>query len=383
MELDALRVTTVRTEQELAALSVDYRTLIGAMPVVLPFQLPEWHVTWWRTFATKSLAVRDSLRVLVVHRGARCVAIAPFFASERPAIGPLRLRMLQLFGADPNFTEIRSVLFDPSYEEVCARKLLAHLHTQHDWDLVTWSGVGDGTGLARVLAEDRDASWSVPNVHFVLDLPKTFEELRKSLKRNIRESLRHGYNSLKREGHAFELQVAESPAAVAEALPHFYELHRQRATLGETVRHADRFALRGGRAFLDAIADSLSPLGVFKVFTLRVAGAVVAVRIGFVQGKQLYLYYSGFDPAWARYGVMTTTLAETIRWAIDRGLTSIDLSTGNDVSKTRWAPRAIGFHDVMQPHASNRGALAAALLSTGDRLRAGPLGKLLPVRRWE
>jgi hypothetical protein len=35
---------------------------------------------------------------------------------------------------------------------------------------------------------------------------------------------------------------------------------------------------------------------------LRVNGQAVAAQLCFVDRGQLYLYYSGFDPAWACYG---------------------------------------------------------------------------------
>jgi hypothetical protein len=35
---------------------------------------------------------------------------------------------------------------------------------------------------------------------------------------------------------------------------------------------------------------------------------------------------------------MTTTVAEAIQYAILHGMKSVNLSTGNDVSKTRWNP---------------------------------------------
>jgi CelD/BcsL family acetyltransferase involved in cellulose biosynthesis len=75
-----------------------------------------------------------------------------------------------------------------------------------------------------------------------------------------------------------------------------------------------------------------------RVFELKVADRVVASRLGFLLGDELYLYFSGFDPAMARYSVMTTTVAETIKWAIAQGVRFVNLSPGTDVSKTRWSP---------------------------------------------
>jgi len=68
------------------------------------------------------------------------------------------------------------------------------------------------------------------------------------------------------------------------------------------------------------------------VFQLRIADAVVASRIGFVIGDGLYLYPSGFDPAWGRYSVMTTMMAEALRYAIASGLRTVNLSLVDEQS---------------------------------------------------
>jgi hypothetical protein len=60
----------------------------------------------------------------------------------------------------------------------------------------------------------------------------------------------------------------------------------------------------------------------------------------------MYLYYSGFDPTYRRYSVMTRVLAESIKYAIAEGINSINLSTGIDVSKTRWSPQATTYRAV-------------------------------------
>ena len=82
--------------------------------------------------------------------------------------------------------------------------------------------------------------------------------------------------------------------------------------------------------------------------------------MGLVLGRELYLYYSGYDPAWHRFSVMTTLVAEAIKWAIAQRLTLVNLSVGTDVSKTRWRPRAIPHREaiVTAPHARGHVAFA-------------------------
>ena len=111
---------------------------------------------------------------------------------------------------------------------------------------------------------------------------------------------------------------------------------------------------------------------------------MVATRVGFVVGDSLYLYYSGYDPAWARFGVMTTTLAEAIKYAIGRGMATVNLSPGTDVSKTRWGPRAIELGSAVQVARSLKSRLAYQLYLRARAYKALPpwLGGRIARRTW-
>ena len=121
-----------------------------------------------------------------------------------------------------------------------------------------------------------------------------------------------------------------------------------RARRTGTVSHRDVFESQPARAFLREVARDFAARGRMRVFSLRIAGEVVATRVGFVCADHLYLYYSGYDPEWARYSVMTTVVAETMRYAIDQRLACVNLSFGADFSKERWRPLATVFPSVVQ-----------------------------------
>src|SRR4029077_1169734 len=126
--------------------------------------------------------------------------------------------------------------------------------------------------------------WLQPIDDGVLDLEPTWEGFRAKLKRNIRESLRHCYNSLKREGVRVDLEVARTPTDVKRGLDRFLALHSMRAQVKGTIEHADRFAALRARAFLYDVCDRLTTLDKTRVFLLKVRDQVVAARIGFVVG---------------------------------------------------------------------------------------------------
>ena len=110
------------------------------------------------------------------------------------------------------------------------------------------------------------------------------------------------------------------------------------------MRHADVFDSAPARALLRDYCLTLARRDALRIFQLVVGGKVAATRIGFVLGDEIYLYFSGYDSAYARFSIMTTTVAEAIKWSIGQGLRIVNLSTGDDVSKTRWRPQQVSYH---------------------------------------
>ena len=154
-----------------------------------------------------------------------------------------------------------------------------------------------------------------------------------------------------------------------------------------TTEHPNRFAGAALRQFLQEVCGELAARDMVRVFQLQIGGRVVASRIGFEIADSLYLYYSGFDPEWSKYSVMTTTVAEAIKYAIARGLKTVNLSPGNDVSKTRWGPREIP-HQIAYEHSGRLRSRLVRQVYVKARSRAGLQGwllnRLIPGRRnWD
>ncbi len=304
-----------------------------------PFATWDWAVAWWAQLREEKLGVTDSLSIRTVRtREGQLVAVAPMLISRRPSVGPIRVRQLQFFGADPNITEQRGLLGLPEWRSEAYRALVGHaLHNAEGWDSMLLSGVPVNLDLGA-LTRSSDFAWVGQTADYLLTLPNSWAAFRTALPRNIKESLRKCYNSLKRDGLEFRLQLAETVDSVEPALQRFFELHAARAELKGTVAHNNAFATAGAQHFLKDVCRRFVARGALRIFQLVIDEKVVAVRIGFVTGDTLYMYYSGYDPAFAQYSVMTTTLAEAIQYGISHGFSRMNLSTGNDVSKARWDP---------------------------------------------
>ena len=377
----AARVATtmVRDLAGIRALEPDYEHLYRAIGSPLPFARQEWHLAWCDHFLNQNSRVEDQpLFCVLREQSGDCFAIVPLILARR-RVGPLTVGTVALVGSDPAITEIRGPLIKPGREQEAVRAVHEFLDQIVDWDWIQWEMVN--RPLAEALGQESTPEWYQEVQACILDLPSSWEEFRAGLSRNIRESLRHCYNSLRRDGHAFELVVARRPREVFPAIERFLDLHSRRAAMARGPKHRNVFGGHATRRFLHDVCARQSAQDALRVFQLRIGGAIVASRIGFVCGDSLYLYYSGFDPEWARYSVMTTTQAEAFKYAIAHGFKSVNLSLTAEQSKARWHPRIIRFRSALV----HRKRLRSRIVSAAYRLamsRQGQSARKLSAMFW-
>ena len=357
--MQRLAVETITNEAGLVALEPEWVALEAASGNTLPFRTAAWTSSWWAHLRQTRRALRDVLAVRAVRTDAgRLVGVAPMMVTERPGAGPFAVRCLQFMGTDPNVTELRGPLFLPELEEACFRAVADDVaRDSARWDWTVWSGV-PRTGTSAALLESGGVTWTREIPSYVLPLTGDWAAFKTALPRNVKESLRKCYNAPKRDGLALAFEVVTDPADVPGAVEDLFRLHSARALLEGTIRHGDVFADEGVRSFMLDVCGRLARRGVTRIFRLRIGDAVVATRIGFALNDCLYLYYSGFDPAFGKYSVMTTTVAEAIQYAFTEGFASVNLSTGTDVSKTRWNPEERMHFEGEQESPKVRGRVA-------------------------
>lgn len=338
-----MHIKVLSTASEFDAISVEWRALEALVPFLLPFQTYDWNRSWWQIFSVQTVFRRDELSIIVFYDKDQLVAVAPYAISYLGRKAFSVYRYVRPFGADPNLTEIRTPLILPGYEKDVFQHLAAPYRPQLSGFTEQQMIVSDENG--EQLFTQRCAMRQIDKrkiSNYVLDLGKDWDSFRSGLKRNIKESIRHCYNSLARDKLQPVLKVVTGHQALPEHLPTFYHLHSSRASAQLTVEHPDYFSNPLHKALIASLlktpfADKM------QLFCLEIDGKIVAIRMGFLMGEELYLYYSGYDLAYARYSVMTTLLVEIIRWSLDKNIQRLNLSVGEDVSKTRWGPRVISY----------------------------------------
>jgi CelD/BcsL family acetyltransferase involved in cellulose biosynthesis len=366
--------------EALKALAPEWDALDRAQPLRLPFTSPTWLLPWWKHFAQSRALLRDGLRAYAFRDGKALVGLATLVITHRPR-GPLAMRQLQPLGADPNVTELNPVLALPGQDEAVHEALQEALGRDGGWDFARW-WVQTGSGAERVLKRAPDVEWRGEKPVFLLEPGPSWETFKSSRPRNIKESLRKCYNSLTRDGHAFTFHVRAQASHLPLALDRFFALHAARAKATDTIAHGDVFGSFRAKGFIREVMNRFAQQGRARVYELEIGGEVVASRIGFALDDTLYLYFSGYRGDWGKYSVMTTLTTEALKHAIAEGKTTVNLSFGRDVSKTRWDPKELLFVGAHQPSSSLRsrlGHLALGLLEdagAADTLKALRSSKL-------
>jgi CelD/BcsL family acetyltransferase involved in cellulose biosynthesis len=333
-----LDVDIVHSEEGLVRLAPEWCSLEGEVPNALPFQSYAWNRAWWKAYANNHKFREDRLNIVVIREAHDLVGIIPLMESTFHILGARIFRYVRPLGA--SLGEIRTFLALPGFEDVVLSKWLElavaysfrpalHEITAQRESLIS---LGNRTTALRLLRKHE-----IP--FYVIEPGSSWETYRSNRKRNIKQSLRHCYNSIARQGWRAELRVMSDPAQIILNLPDFYAMHSARANARTAVAHPDYFYTQANRGFLeDFICGFPGRTTKPFLFSLLIEGKPVAMRMGLLMDRELFMYCSGFDLKYARYSVMTTLVAEVIKWAISMSIPRINLSIGRDVSKTRWGP---------------------------------------------
>ena len=378
--MSSLRIECITTQPELEQLETEWRALEPRI-LPVPFTSYDWNIAWWKHMHSARKAVCDSLFVITLRDTENQLrGVAPLMITHRPAVGPLRLAQLQFFGADQNITEMRGLAAPVEDAPWLYAELIEYLRTQKQWDWMKLTGLPAATLAKEVVEKIYPATrWTRELFNFYLVLQPTWEEFKSGLSRNIKESLRKCANAPKRDGLNFTFNVARTMDEARPALDEFFRLHAARSQLTDTISHPNVFAEPNARDFLIEVCDRYVARDALRIFQLRSADRVIATRIGLVSGESVYFYYSGYDTEFSKYSVMTTAVAEGIKYCIESGFKTINLSTGRDVSKERWSPAETLYLEAEL----NAPAISSIAKYRAFRFASGVLAKSLSrTRLW-
>jgi len=358
-----LSVSDITTDHGFDLLREDWNRLVDRLDVPSPFQSWEWCRAWWKHFGSG-----HRLRIVVFRDEGEIVGIAPLHQRRYgPFLGPSILAPLgwEDHRRKQGITEQNELLFPSSHRAGLLAALSSWLEGRA-WSLALIPGNQMPPPLEGWAAE-KLVLLGRPMWSYYRSLPATWAEVVAGLGKSMRDNVKYYPRLLERSGHRTTLRVCATPADVAAATPAFLRLHQARATSGASVAHEDRFRFSDRRAFLMEVGPMLAAAGKLKVGLLEVDDSIVAAQVWLETGSTMFIYYSGFDPAWSHFSVQLVATIECLKDGIGRGLTSVEFLRGGGLAKERWeTSKRLRVNVTL----ARRPALARLLLSV-PRIRRG------------
>jgi CelD/BcsL family acetyltransferase involved in cellulose biosynthesis len=304
-------------DEQFDRVSGEWAGLIAQTPDPIPFATPAWQRVWLDHFQAGR-----TLRLLTARDGERLIGVAPFICDGDRAefVGHYSICDYMDAMVTPGFerSNIPSILGRLADEGVRTIDLRGLRAASPTLEAVTEAAPAAGFAAAR---EDEALS---PSVH----LPETWEDYLNTLSKKDRHELRRKLRRLDSAGGDVVLKVVTDAAEAATGLDTLFHLMRI------SSHHKEEFLDRPGmEAFFREMTATMAAEGMLRFYFLTFDGEAVASVLNFDLGGQLYMYNSGYDPAYSHYavGLMSKTLL--IRDAIENGRHCVDFLRGDESYK--------------------------------------------------
>jgi CelD/BcsL family acetyltransferase involved in cellulose biosynthesis len=330
-----VQITIIEDANVLMALRDEWDRLLGESPADGMFLTWDWVVSWWRHLS------RDRKLFLATVRS----------GGELLAAAPLALRLPGLHSALPlpHLEFIGSGSVGSGYLDVIVRRgreretlpLLAELLAKEKLLLELDQVRGQAAtvfDLARLLSRRgwTTAREMINECRFITLSGHSWESYLAGLGPAHRANFHRRLRTLER---SFDVgfEVVSTEDRRERALDQLIALHEARWR-GRGVANA--FHTPEHVAFHRDVSRLACERGRLRLCLLSLDGAPAAGLYGFRHHDVFYFYQSGFDPAFARYGVGLVTMGLTIKSAIEEGAREFDLLQGVERYKLLWARQA-------------------------------------------
>ncbi|HWE63816.1 MAG TPA: GNAT family N-acetyltransferase, partial [Chloroflexota bacterium] len=304
----------------LERLRPEWDRLLGESDADIFFLRNEWQQLWWRHFGHDF-----SPRVVTARDGSgHLVGVAPLMAPRHDSestlsfIGGTEIAdYLDLIVERSQAREVRGVLLRAVCEHLPWRTLDLHCLPEGSGTVAAVQELA--SPAVHVTQEVEDVS---PTVALGGSWDAYLASLRKKDRHELRRKLRRAIDDL-----GAHWQTLQAPAELPAALDAFVDLHRR----SSTVKAA--FMTEAMAAYFRELAAMTLASGQLRMGILWAGDQALSTAMGFAYGDRLYLYNSGFDPAYAAHSVGIAAVGLLLRAAADEGLALFDFLQGNEAYK--------------------------------------------------
>ncbi len=313
----------------LRALKADWDRLWQLTENAGPFTSWDWAWHWYSAYAAVATPV-----VVTVKEADRIVGIAPL-ARTRPG-------KLLFVGGIETWPEYATFLAHPADIPAVTAAVLAKLWQAPGirWWLLELPHVVALGGFARTvgsLAGTNGVSWPAGHT-WQIALPDTWDEYLRSITKNRRSSIRR----LLKRNRSISIRSVSDGVPFDRAWHELVSLHQRR---WQSEGKPGCFSSERFHAFHRALAEKWVGQGRADITLAYDGDRAVAADYLFVFGDRWYGYQAGFDPAYRRQGTGMFLFVELLRRACAAGVTAVDMLSGDQEYKVRFATHRCAIVD--------------------------------------
>jgi CelD/BcsL family acetyltransferase involved in cellulose biosynthesis len=347
-----VRIETVASESEFAALAGSWDTLVRAMPRPSPFLLHSWLLEWWRHYGGDS-----ELAVHVAHRGDRLVGALPLFLRDQSG-----LRVCEFVGG--TWSLLSDVLLEEGEHPSVGEALTKRAAASH-YDFASLFGLPGSSRLVAALP--RGSLRLVERLEApVLDLTVGWAQVAATkLSPRARRTRARRRRQLEELG-TVEASLARSREELAESLDDAFRVY----ALRWQGRHDPSGSVTPeGVAFRRAALLRLADQDVPRLLTLRLDGRAIAFALSLQLGERAYGLTRAFDPAYGRFSPGSEAKLLSLEAAAEEGIAVAEFLGAAGPHNQRFTDRFDPLYQGIGLPRTRRGRVAVEALLGGIRLR--------------
>jgi CelD/BcsL family acetyltransferase involved in cellulose biosynthesis len=302
-------------EETLEELTPHWNSLLDRAGIRWPFLQPAWLSVWHRMMAPES-----ELLLLSVWEGSDLIGLMPLLVNDEELV----------LAGDPEICDYMDLPAMPNRHAAVLNAGLRHLR-QRPWKTMSFWGLRADSPTLTAVAELEWEDISVNLEHEAVcprvTLPTAWDDYLLTLSKKDRHELRRKIRRMTESGDSAREYALEAPAEIAAALPDFLRLHR------ESRPDKAAFMTSEMECFFTEMAITLAADGLIRLYFLEIDERRVAALLTFNCGDELWLYNSGFDPAFSSASVGLVSKAIVLRQAIEDGKRCYDFLRGAEPYK--------------------------------------------------
>jgi CelD/BcsL family acetyltransferase involved in cellulose biosynthesis len=337
---ETCHVEVVGDEAAFVRLEAEWNAAVARAGVAHPFLRHEWVRAWWDAF--KAPGAR--LYIHVVRARGRIIAIAPFMRDTTRVYGlpARRIRFIQ------NDHTPRTDIIVADQPAEAYRAIWRALHADGArWDVLQLSQLPRASATRRAVEELAAADGCPTGVWQSSDSPYlaltgTCDAYLSRLPAKFRSNLRNRLSRLTPVGEPV-LEVLAGRRAIEEACEEAFRLEssgwKREAGTAITCDPAVR-------RFYTALVERGTAAGWLRLLFLTAGGRRIATSYGACFENRLFLFKTGYDPAFATAAPFKILTYLAIREAYAQGLAEVDFLGDAEPWKREWTPTSRG-HDWM------------------------------------